>query len=111
MPGNFHEVPKSIQASWPEANFVDPVRRGWMPAFAMTWQVAATVLLAARLYLRARKQAGEFGLDDLMISVGWFFSLGFTTTAWIGTERYDLDRHTWDVHPPLYVGAAQVRKS
>ncbi|EME42364.1 hypothetical protein DOTSEDRAFT_133091, partial [Dothistroma septosporum NZE10] len=106
MPGNLHVVPEAILVSWPKANFVDPVRRGWMPAFAMTWQAVATILLAARFYLRARRQAGEFGLDDLMIFIGWFFSIGFTTTAWIGTERYDLDRHTWDVHPQLYVGTA-----
>lgn len=109
MPGNFHEVPQSVVEAWPDPNYIDPVRRGWMPAFAMTWQIASTLLVAGRFYLRARKQAGSFGLDDLMIFIGWLFSIGFTITAWIGTEKYDLDRHTWDVHPPLYVGAALVR--
>lgn len=108
MPGNFHEVPESVVESWPKPNFTDPVRREWMPAFAITWQVGSTLLVAGRFYLRARRQAGSFGLDDLMIFIGWLFSIGFTTVACIGAGRYDLDRHTWDVHPSLYVGAALV---
>lgn len=109
MPGNFHAVPESVVQSWPKPNYTDPVRREWMPAFAMTWQVASTLLVTGRFYLRAKKQAGSFGLDDLMIFIGWLFSVGFTTIAWIGAERYDLDRHTWDVPTSLYVGTALVR--
>ncbi|KAF2173601.1 hypothetical protein M409DRAFT_48556 [Zasmidium cellare ATCC 36951] len=106
MPGNFNAIPESVLQSWPKPNYIDPIRRGWMPAFALTWQIASTLLVAGRFYLRAKKQAGSFGLDDLMIFIGWLFSVGFTALAWIGAERFDLDRHTWDVHTTLYVGTA-----
>lgn len=80
-----------------------------MPEFVAIWQAASSVLVFGRFYLRANKKAGSFGLDDLFVFIGWFFSIGLSTVAWLGTVRFDLDRHTWDVHPELYVGAALVR--
>lgn len=47
--------------------------------------------------MRARKEAGVFGLDDLLIFIGWFVSVGFTTTAVIDAKWYGIDVHTWDV--------------
>jgi len=76
---------------------VNPVRRGWLPAFSCTWLGASTVLIAVRLYMRARKEAGVFGLDDLLIFIGWSVSVGLTTTAVIDAKWYGIDVHTWDV--------------
>lgn len=106
MPGNFHTIPPSIVASWPPPNYVDPVRRSWLPILACTLLGVSTVLIAGRFYLRARKQAGDFGLDDLFISVGWLVSVGFSTVAVVASECYGLDVHTWDVRYNQYVGAA-----
>lgn len=71
MPGNFHVVPEWVLEHWPEPNYVDPVRRSWMPAFAIVFPAVSTVLIAGRFWLRATKQAGSFGLDDLFIAIGW----------------------------------------
>lgn len=71
MPGNFHSVPESVIASWPRPNYIDPVRRGWLPGFACAFLGVSTVLIAGRFYMRARRQAGDFGYDDLLIFTGW----------------------------------------
>ena len=42
-----------------------------MPAFAMTWQIASTLLVWGRLYLRSRKLAGPFGYDDAFMLFAW----------------------------------------
>lgn len=108
MPGNFHAVPESVIASWPEPNYIDPVRRSWMPAFACTFLGVSTVLVAGRFYLRARNKAGAFGLDDLLIFTGWLFAVGLSTAACIGAERYGLDVHTWDVRLGWFSDAALI---
>lgn len=71
MPGNFHEVPEWVLSHWPEPNYVDPVRRTWMAPFAIVQPAVSTVLIAGRFWLRATKQAGGFGLDDVFIAIGW----------------------------------------
>lgn len=88
MPGNFHEVPEYIRDHWPAPNYVDPVRRTWMPEFASILPAVSTVLIAGRFWLRATKQAGGFGLDDLFIGLGWVCrgytrsSTRMTLTSW-----------------------------
>ena len=42
-----------------------------MPEFATVLPVVSTILIAGRFWLRATKQAGGFGLDDLFIGIGW----------------------------------------
>lgn len=69
--GNINEIPPSVLAGWPEPNLIDPVRREWMPAFAMSWQVASTLLVFGRFYLRIRRISGPFGLDDIFMLVAW----------------------------------------
>lgn len=110
MSNNYNTVPASVYESWPPANLIDPVRRTWLPAFAVAWQVSSTVLLAGRFYLRARKQAGSFGLDDLMIFFAWLFSIGLTTGEYHSAAFYGLDRHTWDLQPSMYTGIALVSR-
>lgn len=64
------------------------------------------MLLITRVYLRAQKQAGILGLDDLFISLAWAVSIALSACAVIGSKHYGLDVHTWDVPPDRYVGAA-----
>lgn len=108
--GNTYNSESALEVylSWPPANYINPVRRTWLPAFAVAWQALSTLLLAGRFYLRARRQAGSFGLDDAMIFFGWLFSIGLTTGAYLGSDRYGLDRHTWDLQPTMYAGLALV---
>jgi hypothetical protein len=65
MSGNLHRPDPSVYLSWPTPNYVNPVRRSWMPAYAGTLQAASTLVVVLRLWLRARKQAGPLGLDDV----------------------------------------------
>lgn len=81
MPGNFHAVPEWILEQWPEPNYIDPVRRTWMAPFALVFPAVSTILIAGRFWLRATKQSGAFGLDDLFIGIGWVSE---------GTPRYGL---------------------
>ena len=106
MPGNFHEVPASVGASWPEPDYDTTNRRSWLPAFACAFLAFSTILIVGRTYLRARKMAGDFGLDDLFIFIGWLVSVGLTASACIDSMWYGMDVHTWDVNPNQYVGAA-----
>lgn len=71
MPGNIHTVPASVIESWPKPNYVDPIRRTWLPAFSLTFMTFTTILIAGRFWLRLRKQAGSFGLDDAFIFAAW----------------------------------------
>lgn len=77
-----------------------------MPAFAGVLLAVSTVLVAGRFYLRARKEAGPFGLDDLLIAIGWLFAVGETALAIVDAGNYGLSRHTWDVPVEWFSGAA-----
>jgi hypothetical protein len=67
MSGNLHRPDPSVYLSWPTPNYVNPVRRSWMPAYACTLLAASTLVVVLRLWLRATKQAGPFGLDDVCV--------------------------------------------
>ena len=108
MPGNFHEIPPEVLANWPKPDYIDPVRREWLPALACTLLGLSTILVAGRFYLRLRREAGDFGLDDLFIGLGWLFSVGLSTDAIIDADWYGVDVHTWDVRMNQYVGAALI---
>ncbi|KAK5010914.1 hypothetical protein LTR28_006946 [Elasticomyces elasticus] len=71
MPGNIHDVPIAVIESWPAPNYVNPVRRNWMPAYAITLQVVTTILVSARFWSRLKRQAGGFGTDDSFILLAW----------------------------------------
>jgi hypothetical protein len=68
MSGNLHRLDPSVYLSWPTPNYVNPERRSWMPAYAGTLTAVASVAVILRLWLRARKQAGPLGLDDVCSS-------------------------------------------
>jgi hypothetical protein len=69
--GNIQQIPQSVLEDWPAPNYENPVRRTWMPAFAIIWQVASTMLVWLRFYLRMRCLAGPFGYDDAFMLVAW----------------------------------------
>jgi hypothetical protein len=69
--GNIQTIPPSVLKSWPTPNYDDPIRRTWMPIFVMVWQVASTMLVWLRFYLRVRHLAGPFGYDDAFMLVAW----------------------------------------
>src|ERR1700759_1337529 len=86
MPGNFHAVPESVLKTWPKPNYVDPTTRSYLPVISCTLLGVGTVMISCRFYLRGRSEAGDFGLDDLFILVGWMVSVGFSTIAVIGSN-------------------------
>ena len=65
MPGNIINLTPADVLSWPKPNYVDPVRRTWMPIFAGITFGAATLMVAMRFWLRIRGHAGKLGLDDV----------------------------------------------
>lgn len=65
MPGNIISITPADMATWPTPNYVDPVERTWMPAFASTLYTISTVMVVTRLWLRANRKAGGLGLDDV----------------------------------------------
>ncbi|CAK1367208.1 hypothetical protein CB0940_10519 [Cercospora beticola] len=94
--GGFKDIDLEEISKWPTPNYINPVRRTWMPAFLLVWQIAVTIMLSGRFYLRARKLAGTFGLDDVLVFLGYLFAIGMTVATWILTTEYGLDRHAWD---------------
>ncbi|GAB7336224.1 hypothetical protein MBLNU13_g08991t2 [Cladosporium sp. NU13] len=106
--GNIQEIPPEVLKSWPRPNYVDPVRRDWMPAFALVWQIASTILVWGRFYLRVRRLAGPFGYDDAFMLIAWLSSVAFTACAWYTTTYLGVDRHTWDVPVTSFSEAAKI---
>lgn len=51
--------------SWPKSNYINPERRSWMPMYVGVLQGLSSVVAILRFWLRARKQAGTLGLDDV----------------------------------------------
>jgi hypothetical protein len=54
--------------------------RNWLPAYTITLCVAASLLLFIRLLSRCRlfkcqQAAGQFGVDDLFITLAWAISI------------------------------------
>ena len=65
MPCNIINLTPADVLSWPKPNYVDPVRRTWMPIFSGITFAAATLMVAMRFWLRLRGHAGKLGLDDV----------------------------------------------
>ncbi|GAB7358562.1 hypothetical protein MBLNU230_g2624t1 [Neophaeotheca triangularis] len=106
--GNVRLPSPEVIASWPTPNYNDPVTRSWMPAFAVPWQVLVSVLVLTRLLLRWRKLAGPLGLDDALLIPAWLSSLAVTVAACLAAERYNSDRHLWDVPLQMYPKALRI---
>jgi hypothetical protein len=97
MPGNIANITPETIASWPEPNYVDPVERTWMPAYAGVLYAVSSIMIGMRLWLRVLKQAGGLGLDDALLTVAWFGSSMFTTVLILSCTPYDTGRHAWDI--------------
>jgi len=69
MSGNLNRLDPAVFAAWPTPNYVDPVRKSYMPVYAGVLQGASSLIVLTRLYLRARNQAGPFGLDDVCVCI------------------------------------------
>jgi hypothetical protein len=65
MPGNIMTIPLEVFGNWPKPNYVDPVRREWMPIYTGILQGVMTIMLSLRLWLRFQNRAGALGLDDV----------------------------------------------
>ncbi|KAF7186131.1 hypothetical protein HII31_12546 [Pseudocercospora fuligena] len=97
MPGNIINLSPADVAKWPEPNYVDPERRTWMPAYAGVLYGVASIMIATRLWLRAKKYAGGLGLDDLFLICAWLSVTWFTSLSIVGSEKFMTSRHMWDV--------------
>ncbi|KAK4508404.1 hypothetical protein PRZ48_002142 [Zasmidium cellare] len=108
MPGNLQSIPPSVIASWPTPNYNDPARRPWMPAYAGILQGIMTLMLATRLVLRAQLKAGPLGLDDALLIPSFLGATTFTVLIILGTEKYGMDRHIWDVRASTFENTALI---
>jgi hypothetical protein len=57
-----------------------------MPAFALSWQIASTILVWARFYLRVQHLAGPFGYDDAFMLVAWVSLAQHGNSLWIDAD-------------------------
>lgn len=62
--------PPEVKASWPEPNYVDPVRRGNESIVIQGVLVAlVTLIVSIRLYARLSITKAGIGLDDVLIVI------------------------------------------
>jgi len=94
-----YKIPLSVVAQWPTTNDVNPVRRTWLAPYTIVLAVITTFLLAARFWARYTRQAGNFGLDDLLVGAAWIFSSLFSAAAVYGSPA---------VHEKFFVGSADL---
>ncbi|KAI1074496.1 integral membrane protein [Whalleya microplaca] len=95
--------PFSVRTSWPFPNYVDPETRG--PAANIVGSLLAatvTIILAIRLYARKWLTRG-FGLDDVFILLAYVPSTAFVITGLIAEDRFQWNRHTWDVRKEFMI--------
>ncbi|KAK4900655.1 hypothetical protein LTR27_002371 [Elasticomyces elasticus] len=98
MPGNLADIPTSVILTWPPPNYAHPnPQRTWLVPFVGVLQGITTLLVVTRLWLRARQQAGQLGLDDALLLPGFLAATMFTAIAIISNRDYGMDRHIWNV--------------
>ncbi|PPJ54996.1 hypothetical protein CBER1_05626 [Cercospora berteroae] len=108
MPGNIINLTPADIAKWPTPNYDDAPRRHWMPPYAAILCAVATLMVATRLWVRSRKHAGGFGLDDVLLVCGWLGLVWFTALGITNSEVYLTSRHMWDIPMPTYENIALV---
>ncbi|KAK5716092.1 hypothetical protein LTR15_009917 [Elasticomyces elasticus] len=95
MPGNLADIPTSVILTWPPPNYAHPnPQRTWIVPFVGVLQGITTLL-----WLRARQQAGQLGLDDALLLPGFLAATMFTAIAIISNRDYGMDRHVWCSQP------------
>jgi hypothetical protein len=65
------------------------------------------VTVGARMWARAIIQRNA-GLDDWIITAAMIPTVGLTVVVCLATEKYDFNRHIWDVHPNMYVPERKI---
>ncbi|OBT66477.1 hypothetical protein VE03_03675 [Pseudogymnoascus sp. 23342-1-I1] len=90
--------PAEVMASWPEPNYVDPVRRGNESIVIQGVLVALVALFVSiRLYARLVITKAGIGLDDVLIVISAIVGLGLTTSVILAIHNYGWDIHVWDL--------------
>ncbi|KAH6972658.1 hypothetical protein EDB80DRAFT_784292 [Ilyonectria destructans] len=100
--------PSSVVASWPPADYDNPVRRG--PALLIVELAIgsiAVVTLLARLYVRIVK-VNRSGLDDWLMLAAMIFGVGVTICVVLSAQCYGWNIHVWDLQSEQAVKGRQV---
>ena len=109
MPGNLPGIPTSVIATWPAPNYEHPnPRRTWIVPFAGVMQGLMMVVVGTRVWLRLRKQAGQLGLDDLVLLPAFLAATMFTILVILANQRYGIDRHIWSVLHHIFTAEARL---
>ncbi|ELR02965.1 hypothetical protein VC83_00232 [Pseudogymnoascus destructans] len=90
--------PPEVTATWPEPNYVDPVRRGNESIITQAVLVAlVTLFVSIRLYARLAITKAGVGLDDVLIVISAIVGLGLTVGVILAINNYGWDIHVWDL--------------
>jgi hypothetical protein len=119
------QIPSSsVLASWPAANYVDPVTHGPGNIIVIALLLAlVTIFLCIRFYTRLVITRG-FGVDDVLVllafvrrghpSIVRFLTwrqipaAAFAALGLLATTKLNWDRHAWDVRPEFVTPGLQV---
>ncbi|KAI1212383.1 uncharacterized protein F4807DRAFT_457879 [Annulohypoxylon truncatum] len=100
--------PTSVIESWPTPNYVNPETRGRLGMIVgLLLAVMVTITLAIRLYAR-KWLTQRFGLDDVFIMLAYLPATTYTIIGVITEEKFQWNRHTWDLEPELFVPGLQL---
>jgi hypothetical protein len=100
--------PLSFILEWPPANYTDPPLR--FKAVLITACILAPLTLlivGARTWARAYIQR-NFGLDDWLMVASMIPTMALAVVVCLATERFNFDRHIWDVLPTMYVDVRKI---
>ncbi|CAK1354091.1 unnamed protein product [Cercospora beticola] len=98
--------PLTVIATWPPANYDDPVTRGHaLFALMIFFSVLVVISCAGRLYSRIYIKHW-FGWDDGFIIIA--LTIAMNAVVILANQRYGWDRHIWDVKPTVYQNAGIV---
>ncbi|KFZ07394.1 hypothetical protein V501_06489 [Pseudogymnoascus sp. VKM F-4519 (FW-2642)] len=101
--------PPEVMATWPEPNYIDPVRRGNESIIIQAVLVALVVLFVSiRLYARLAITKAGIGLDDVLIVIAAIVGLGLTAGVILAIHNYGWDIHVWDLPPKDSITSRKV---
>ncbi|KAI5928453.1 hypothetical protein F4810DRAFT_5049 [Camillea tinctor] len=100
--------PAAVIAQWPKPNYLNPDTRGPEGKVIGLLLIAlVAAVLAVRLYARKWLTRG-FGLDDTLIVIAYAPALAFTIIGLVAEDRFQWNRHVWDVDPKLFTVGLQL---
>jgi hypothetical protein len=100
--------PLTVMLSWPPANYTDPTRRSKAVLITACILAPLTLLIVgARTWARAVIQR-NFGIDDWIMVFAMIPTMGLAIIVCLATERFNFDRHIWDVLPTMYVDLRKI---